>query len=204
MQLTKEQIEFLDKAVKGTWVVNSEGKVDVDGWVDMSGMELIKIPVKFGKITGHFNCFNNSLTSLEFAPSYVGGDFICYNNNLTSLEFAPSKVGGYFDCSINLLTSLEFAPSKVGGYFDCHNNHLTSLEFAPSKVGGDFYCYQNHLTSNYFKNIKEEDFKHWDKLGWRWVIEEYPFLINIAKNYVNKEDFIGLIKEYPKTKLYLR
>jgi hypothetical protein len=160
MQL-KEQIEFLDKAVKGTWTLNSEGKVDVVGGVNIISMNLTEIPVKFGKITGHFNCSNN---------------------HLTSLEFAPSKVGGSFDCSYNNLTSLEGCPDYVGGYFYCSNNPL----------------------KDYFKNIKEEEFKHWDVFVWSWVIKEYPFLIKIAKNYVDKEDFIELVEHFPKTKLYLR
>jgi hypothetical protein len=141
MQLTQEQIEFLDKVVeRGTWTLNSEGKVDVEGWVNMSGMELIKIPVKFG---------------------------------------------------------------RVDGYFYCGGNNLTSLENCPDEINDGFYCHRNNLT-NYFKNIKEEDFKYWDRLWWSIMIYEYPFLINIAKNYVSKEDFIDLIKKYPKTKLYSR
>jgi hypothetical protein len=170
MQLTKEQIEFLDRVVKMNlnatkpWILNSEGKVDVDGRVDMSKMNLTQIPVKFGKVDGGFNCSRNKLTSLEGCPDYVSGSFLCSENNLTSLEGCPDY------------------------------------------VGGDFYFGVNNL-NHYFKNIKEEDFKHWDKLYWRWwnMIEEYPFLINIAKNYViNKETFIVLIKDFPKTKIYLR
>jgi hypothetical protein len=206
MQLTKSQKVFLNKAVyRGTWTLNSEGKVDIDGDVRMVGVNLTEIPVKFNKVSGNFNCSFNLLTSLEFAPSKVGGGFYCHNNyqNLTSLEGAPSEVGGDFYCFNNHLTSLEFAPSSVGEDFYCSHNNLTSLEFAPSKVGGIFNCSNNPL-KNYFKNIKEEEFKHWDVFVWSWVLEEYPFLINIAKNYVDKEDFIDLIKMYPKTKLYLR
>jgi len=185
MQLTQEQIKFLNKVVeRGNWTLNSNSGVYVDGDVSMIDMNLTEIPVKFGKITGDFGCSQNSLTSLNGCPTTVNGIFWCNCNNLTSLEFTPSYVGGDFGCS--------------------HNN-LTSLEFAPSKVGGGFYCYNNPL-KDYFKNIKEEYFEHWNKLYWRWcnMIEEYPFLINIAKNYVDKETFIDLIKKYPKTKLYLK
>jgi hypothetical protein len=161
MQLTKEQKNFLNKVVSRTYTLKSEGKIDVDGNVDMTNMNLTKIPVKFGRVDGFFNCQNNNLTSLEGCPDEVGAGFYCRYNNLTSLEFAPSK------------------------------------------VGGGFYCYGNNLTEC-FKNIKEDDFKHWDRLDWSNIIEEYPFLINIAKNYINKEDFIGLIKYSSRIKLYLR
>jgi hypothetical protein len=123
--------------------------------------------------------------------------------NLTEIPVKFNKVSGSFMCSFNHLTSLEFAPTSVGEDFYCSNNLLTSLEFAPSKVGGIFNCSNNHL-KNYFKNIKEEEFNLWDKLGWGVIISEYPFLITIAKNYVGEETFIKLVENYPKTKLYLR
>jgi len=162
MQL-KEQIEFLDKVSYGDWTLNSDGKVDVDGSVILDYLNLTKIPFKFGKVSGSFDCAQNNLTTLKNVPVWVGGDFNCYKNNLTSLEGCPDYVEGSFYCGINNL-------------------------------------------KNYFKNIKEEDFKHWSKfkLGWVLVIKEYPFLINIAKNYIPKERFIELIEHFPKTKLYLR
>jgi hypothetical protein len=204
MRIKKEQLEFLDTVVyTGDWTLNSEGKVDVDGIVIVIAMNLITIPVKFGKVSGSFDCAQNNLTSLEGCPDWVGGSFNCSNNHLTSLEGCPDYVGVGFHCSDNHLTSLEFAPSEVGGGFYCSNNHLTSLDGCPDYVGGSFNCHNNPL-KNYFKNIKEEDFKHWDKLDWVDVIKEYPFLINITKNYVSKKNFIRLIEEYPKTKLYLR
>jgi hypothetical protein len=161
MQLTKEQIEFLDKAVKGTWALNSEGKVDVDGDVNIVRLGITQLPVKFGKVSGSFYC--------------------SYNN----------------------LTSLEGCPDEVRWSFDCDDNNLTSLEFAPSYVGGWFY-YSNNPLKDYFKNIKEEDFKLWGTFVWGDVLNEYPFLIYIAKNYIPKERFIDLIENYPKTKLYLK
>jgi len=164
MQLTQEQIKFLDKAVKGTWVINSDGSVDVDGWVSL-GLEhlnLNEIPVKFGKVSGSFDCAQNNLTTLKNVPVWVGG------------------------------------------WFDCSSNNLTSLEGCPDYVEGSFYCGRNNL-KNYFKNIKEEEFKHWGNLNWEWLIKsELTFLINIAKNYIPKERFIELIEYYPKTKLYLK
>jgi hypothetical protein len=161
MQLTQEQIEFLDKAVKGTWILNSEGKVDVDGNVIMIDMNLVKIPVKFGRVSESFDCSRNKLTSLEGCPDWVGWTF------------------------------------------DCSDNNLTSLEFAPSKVGGSFNCFNNPL-KDYFKNIKEEDFKFWSKVFLWGLTQEYPFLVNIVKNYVSKGRLIDIIETVPKTKLYLK
>ena len=163
MELTKEQIEFLDRVCYGRkyWKLNSNGEVDVDGGVVMSGMNLTEIPVKFGSVKG--------------------GRFYCYNNQLTSLIGSP--------------TSIE------DGYFNCSSNQLTSLEGCPISIDdGWVYFYKNPLT-NYFKNIKEEDFLHWDKLYWGDILRKYPFLINIAKKYI--KDLKWYLERFPQTKLYL-
>ena len=158
MNLSEEQIEFLNKVCDGTWTLNSKGEVDVDGSVNMVNMKLTQIPVKFGKVSGYFDCSHNQLTSLKGSPTSVGGDFRCSNNQLTSLIGNPIFIEGYF------------------------------------------YCYNNQLT-DYFKNIKEQDFPHWDILYWFDVLKEYPFLVNIGKKYI--KDLKEHLNKLPQTKLYL-
>jgi hypothetical protein len=123
-----------------------DGKVNVNGDVDLIDIGLVKLPVSFGVVGGSFYCSLNKLTSLEGCPSRVGGYFDCANNKLTSLDGSPTIVGGDFDCNNNQLTSLEGCPSNIGD-FDCSHNQLTSLEGCPSNVGGDFSCFNNKLTS---------------------------------------------------------
>ena len=72
------------------WSINKDGLIDVDDDVDLRNRELTKLPLKFGRVTGYFYCFNNRLTSLEGGPSSVGGYFDCSHNQLTSLEGGPS------------------------------------------------------------------------------------------------------------------
>ena len=127
------------------YTINEDGTIDVDGDVDLSGKNIDKLPLKFGKVTGSFYCNDNQLTSLEGCPSKVGDGFYCYYNQLTSLEGCPTEIGGGFYCSNNKLTSLEGSPSEVGGDFVCSDNQLTSLEGCPNRVGGDFVCYRNQL-----------------------------------------------------------
>jgi hypothetical protein len=127
------------------YIIN-DGLVDVDGDVDITNKSLTELPLRFGKITGDFNCSYNKLTSLEGAPKSVAS-FLCHGNQLVSLEGAPKSVGGNFYCSNNQLISLEGAPKSVGGNFDCYKNQLISLEGAPKSVGGNFYCISNQLTS---------------------------------------------------------
>ena len=145
--LTQEQIKWLDKCAAGRWKLNtSTGLVDVERNFDCSGQGLTDLKgVKFGKVSGGFNCAYNHLTSLVGAPQTVGG-INCSNNELTTLEGAPQTVGGYFNCAYNHLTSLVGAPKTVGA-INCSNNELTTLEGAPQSVGGDFICGDNELTT---------------------------------------------------------
>jgi hypothetical protein len=83
MKLTKKQRGFLDEVCDGEWTLNENGEVDVDGTVDMRNMNLTKIPVMFGKVSGEFRCAHNKLTTLKNCPDSIGGDFYLYNNNLT-------------------------------------------------------------------------------------------------------------------------
>jgi hypothetical protein len=139
---------ILNKTVEGTYTIQSDGTADVKGNVNISGMDLlIEIPVKFGKVTGNFDCSRNKLTSLKGAPQSVGGSFYCHLNQLTSLEGAPQSVGGSFYCDDNQLTSLGGSPQSIGRVFYCANNKLTSLDGAPKSVGGNFDCSNNELTN---------------------------------------------------------
>jgi hypothetical protein len=86
------------------------GLVNVNGNVNiarkLSSIE-VKLPIRFGAVTGYFDISNNGLNSLEGCPETVGGGFHCGNNKLTSLEFCPQKVEFGFYCDNNRLTSLE-------------------------------------------------------------------------------------------------
>jgi hypothetical protein len=129
------------------YTINPDGTVDVDGSINLYKKGLKKLPIKFGKVSGYFDCSYNELTTLEGAPKVVGGYSVCNNNQLTTLEGAPKVIGDDFDCRFNQLTTLEGAPKVVDGGFYCSRNQLTTLEGAPKEVGGDFYCNNNQLTT---------------------------------------------------------
>jgi hypothetical protein len=149
MELSQEQREWLDKCTEGTWALNRKtGLADVNGNFNCVAAGLADFKgVRFGNVSGVFDCHRNELTSLEGAPQEVKGNFDCSYNKLTSLVGAPQQVEGDFECSGNKLTSLEGAPQSVGGNFDCSYNELTSLEGAPQSVGWNFSCHLNELTS---------------------------------------------------------
>lgn len=80
------------------WTVNDDGSIDVNGNVAFSSQikYLSKIPLRFRKVTGDFDCSGLGLKTLEGCPIEVGGVFDCTYNQFPSLEFAPKRVGGAF------------------------------------------------------------------------------------------------------------
>lgn len=80
------------------WIVNDDGSIDVNGNVEFSShiKYLSKIPLRFNKVTGDFDCSGLGLKTLEGCPIEVGGTFDCTYSQFSSLEYAPKKVGGAF------------------------------------------------------------------------------------------------------------
>ena len=145
--MIKEGIEAILRELDiQDYVIQDDGTVDVPGTVDISFMDLEKIPLFFGHVRGDFNCSNNKLTSLAGAPHSVGISFFCHNNLLTSLEHAPHQIGKSFICKGNRLSTLSGAPDTINGSFDCSENHLPSLAAGPVTVNGTYDCSHNRLS----------------------------------------------------------
>ena len=137
-----------DKYNIENYTINQDGSIDVDGDVYIGYRKLTtKLPLKFGRVSGDFNCQNNQLTTLEGCPNSVGGYFDCQDNQLTTLEGCPESVGDSFLCQYNNLTSLKGCPSNIEGSFVCHDNELTTLEGGPRVVNRKFHCSNNKLTN---------------------------------------------------------
>ena len=83
------------------YTINSQGEIDVNGSVNLSGGDFKELPYKFGTVTGHFNIGDNpNLISLKNCPNKVGFYFRCsYCPKLESLEGCPKVVGDCFYCS---------------------------------------------------------------------------------------------------------
>jgi hypothetical protein len=98
-------LEFCEKYLTN-YTINSNNTVDVNGsvnlWKNLGDME--KLPVKFGKVSGYFDCRYNMLTTLDGYPKYIGDYFACYENKLTSLEYCPKYIDDNFYCGQNKLT----------------------------------------------------------------------------------------------------
>ena len=123
------------------YVINSDLSIDVDGDVVISNMFLTKIPIRFNRVNGDFNCSYNNLTDLENSPKYVNGFFNCSFNKIKSLENAPIVVSGHFFCIINSLTD-NYCETEIGGCF------YSLLE-------------QEQLI---YKNLEVVNYKQWQKI----------------------------------------
>ena len=152
------------------YTINSDGSIDVNGWVDLSEKGLTELPLSFNKVYGNFFCGDNKLTTLKGSPRWVDGGFYCSSNKLTSLEFSPDYIGVDFGCRENYLTDLVGSPKEVGGYFNCNDNYdLTNPKGVSEKIGDVFYCTNSKLeyifngvdrhflyTFNFYKIIKDD------------------------------------------------
>ena len=87
--------------------ISEDGCVNVNGDVWLFLRNISTIPLKFGYVSGNFNCFTNNLDNLEGSPIKVDGNFYCNNNNLKDLKGSPEWVGGNFNCQNNNLTNLK-------------------------------------------------------------------------------------------------
>jgi hypothetical protein len=119
--------EICDKYGIKNYTINDDGTVDVDGSVNLSNKGLTELPLKFNKVSSHFYCHDNQLTSLIGSPLIVGNGFYCNNNRLKSLVGAPEYVGGDFKCKNNHLTTLEGCPTKIGGEFHFYGNPVYEI-----------------------------------------------------------------------------
>jgi len=137
--------------------INPDGTIDVDDDVNLHNTKLTKIPLRFGKVTGFFNCGLNLLTSLDGAPTTVGGYFECYENKLTSLVGSPTYVGGNFYCYYNEITSLEGAPHTVGGDLTCLRNYLTSTYSGDTDIEVDADV---DLSGNLLPQLLQDNIRH--------------------------------------------
>ena len=130
MMSTKQIHDICKKYGIENYTINPDGSIDVSGNVCLSDKNLTRIPIKFNKVYGYFDCSYNFITSLEGCPREVVSHFYCSANEITSLEGSPEIVYGRYYCNFNnsLITTKGF-PSIVSNDVSIRFcNKLTSLE----------------------------------------------------------------------------
>jgi len=125
-------LEFCEKYLKN-YTINSDNTIDVDGNVYLSETigNMEKLPVKFGKVSGYFDCYGNKLTTLEGCPNYVGGSFYCYKNKLTTLKgIEKCEVIDDFYCRDNNIPPENYKyilTAKIGSRIHTGNKEIDSI-----------------------------------------------------------------------------
>jgi hypothetical protein len=125
---------------------------------------------------------------------------------LTEIPVKFGNVNGWFNCENNKLTSMENFPNVIRyGNLQMANNNISSFNHFPliSRCGDTVMTITGNPLDDYLKNIKEEDFPYWKILNWYNTLKYYPFLINIGKNYFDRERLKYYLNEFPQTKIYL-
>ena len=119
-----EDIEEICKQYNiSNYIINPDGSIDTND-VYLYSKKLTKLPLKFNKINGYFDCCNNELISLEGSPKEINGDFYCHNNKLTSFGYVPRIIRGNFSCNRNNIKTFEYFPSFVRCGFFCWGNPI--------------------------------------------------------------------------------
>ena len=88
--------------------INPDLSIDVDRDVNLVGLKLTSLPLRFSIVRGDFSCAYNHLTTLEGGPIEVRGNFYCHNNLLTTLDGCTREVGGYFSCYNNPVSVIVY------------------------------------------------------------------------------------------------
>ena len=105
------------------YTINSDGSIDVDGNVKLTDKGLGRIPIKFNKVDGYFECSYNKLTDLENFPNEISGSVYLTGNNLKNLK-GFGKVGGLIYLDDNPLESLEGYNGDINKVFCLNKKKL--------------------------------------------------------------------------------
>jgi hypothetical protein len=105
------------------YTINPDGSIDVNGDVKLTDAGLGRIPIKFNKVDGYFECSYNKLTDLENFPNEISGSVYLTGNNLKNLK-GFGKVGGITYLHSNPLESLEGYNGNYGRLFVNSRNKL--------------------------------------------------------------------------------
>ncbi len=125
--------------------------------VNFNNKGIFWIPVKFNEVHGYFNCEQNQITSLIFAPVKVGTYFDCSHNLLKSLQYSPQIVQGDFNCANNQLKNFKYSPDSIDGIFIATNNPTENLIYLP-KSHPFIYLNNHHLLKYKPENMTKGDF----------------------------------------------
>jgi hypothetical protein len=123
-------------------VINDDLTIDAN-CINISEVPFHEFPdyIQFRNLTDYFMVDYCGLTTLRGCPQKVGGFFSCSGNNLTSLEYAPKYIGSHIyinENEISVEEVLEFINKKFQNK-DNLNTLSTDYKFDFNKKTKKFY-----------------------------------------------------------------
>src|ERR1035437_6851569 len=85
----------------------SDKTININGNVDISWNQIVRLSFQFGHVDGNFDCSTNYLTSLNGCPKSIKGNFKCTDNKIRTLKYLPKEIGGELDLFNNKIKSLK-------------------------------------------------------------------------------------------------
>ncbi|WP_299134030.1 T9SS type A sorting domain-containing protein [uncultured Tenacibaculum sp.] len=106
----------------------------------------------------NFNCFENSLSSIDFSQNLALHTINIGKNNLTSLNLSGNPLLTSLSCSQNQIVSINISQNILLETLGCSNNQLSSLDISNNVALKNLYCYTNPLGSlDVTQNLLLED-----------------------------------------------
>jgi len=192
--LPASAVILLDKITNKSWKLNTATqRIDVNGNVYMSGVKHIPEGIRFGVVSGNFECENCGLTNLEIAPTSVGSSFDCSRNPIESIEGCPESVGGNFVCEVTKIVNMEGAPVTVGGYINAKScKNLESLEGMPLNIMGIYTDYFNIIIEQYTRNGDPISISQEGKIDtFMNALQKAMEAVEIGPTYTPEQKFMG-------------
>jgi len=104
--------------------INDDLTITVSGGVYLAYNILNELPyfINFSIVNGDFQCDSCNLTTLRGCPLEVYGSFDCTDNGLNNLDYAPKKITGNFIAGVNTELTKEIcleykSKTEICGYF---------------------------------------------------------------------------------------
>lgn len=129
--MNSKKIKFLNSHTLGKWEINPNTKlIDIRGSFSFKDLGTSSMRgLKFGEVTGNFDCSFNNLKTLRGCPIKVGGNFLCSGNPIKNLKGAPLEIGGHFEFIGDPINSLEGLPERISDGFCLNGFYITEDEY---------------------------------------------------------------------------
>ena len=126
--LTDKQIEILAMSTDAAIHIRKDGKINVNGIFDCSGLGLTSLHgLKLGKIKGEFRCDNNAITNLEGFPTENPKVYLC-NFNRNQGGVSPDTLRAILKIMID--DKVDYWRALCIAKSDCENRENVSLAFS--------------------------------------------------------------------------